>query len=446
MSQPPEPRGPGPPHIFLENLNHSATKDGLKSLEINSTSLFYERANNMSSENHANKTFVKNGWGKTINNSSENNNTNIYLQNEPTKRVWTMETLQKVKNVVDSVLRAIGSTGRTKSDEKQKTLEDESSNDKDYGSRNVFNNNQRHQRTKISSRSGRKRKIKTNFNFKKRKSKRKNNSKLKLKSQANSFVNPINGESQKGVIGTKRLEESYQTPSNKFNHSYVSVKKAQQSNSTSSTLMPKVGAISSVTDLLFTVPNLSIIKPIENSQVEGAIKSTEKLVRTSLTDLLYNVPIKPKTNTNISSDSNHWDRQAKAEAAPLKAVEVSEKDLNKSTEFFAGDKLSSEMILQSSCIPVGSKGRFAINEHRFLVVGKPSLANRKRDCWEEVTRIVEKYIKVPSLNKMDFMATAAFYFVATTANLMSKICSFSLSFGHFLFLFCIIYFSPTYFL
>lgn len=49
-------------------------------------------------------------------------------------------------------------------------------------------------------------------------------------------------------------------------------------------------AISSVTDLLFTVPNERVIRPAQNSQVQSEIKSTEKLIRTSLEDLLFRVP------------------------------------------------------------------------------------------------------------------------------------------------------------
>lgn len=48
--------------------------------------------------------------------------------------------------------------------------------------------------------------------------------------------------------------------------------------------------ISSVTDLLFTVPNERVIRPAQNSQVQSEIKSTEKLIRTSLEDLLFRVP------------------------------------------------------------------------------------------------------------------------------------------------------------
>ncbi|XP_042868138.1 uncharacterized protein LOC122250667 isoform X2 [Penaeus japonicus] len=49
--------------------------------------------------------------------------------------------------------------------------------------------------------------------------------------------------------------------------------------------------ISSVTDLLFVVPNEIVINPAENSKVQSEIKSTEKLIRTSLEDLFFRVPV-----------------------------------------------------------------------------------------------------------------------------------------------------------
>ncbi|MPC47249.1 hypothetical protein E2C01_040990 [Portunus trituberculatus] len=76
--------------------------------------------------------------------------------------------------------------------------------------------------------------------------------------------------------------------------------------------------ISSVTDLLFTVPNERVIKPAQNSQVQSEIKSTEKLIRTSLEGLLFRVPPGGTTSTISSS------KQSQEEKSSLIASENSQ--------------------------------------------------------------------------------------------------------------------------
>ncbi|XP_063860445.1 uncharacterized protein LOC135100863 [Scylla paramamosain] len=73
--------------------------------------------------------------------------------------------------------------------------------------------------------------------------------------------------------------------------------------------------ISSVTDLLFTVPNERVIKPAQNSQVQSEIKSTEKLIRTSLEGLLFRVPPGGTTSTS---------KQSQEEKSSLKTSEGSQ--------------------------------------------------------------------------------------------------------------------------
>lgn len=97
-----------------------------------------------------------------------------------------------------------------------------------------------------------------------------------------------NSNVDSGSSNDRSLEMS-STSSTPVSSNVNSGKDGNEVGSHSGALAPKQ-TISSVTDLLFTVPNERIIRPAQNSQVQNEIKSTEKLIRTSLEDLLFRVP------------------------------------------------------------------------------------------------------------------------------------------------------------
>ncbi|KAK7075116.1 hypothetical protein SK128_014373 [Halocaridina rubra] len=230
--------------------------------------------------------------------------------------------------------------------------------------------------------------------------------------------------------------------------------------------------LSSVTDLLFTVPNERVIKPAENSEVKSEIKSTEKLVRTALEDLLFRVPSNthtdangdglhantPKINKEVTSQLhgvyNHSDSVtgdvdgknrvsasseisetsqiapsdndsselpsggvlATPESMDTIRVEPSNRTTNTTDESNASSK-PNDLILRTSCLPIGSIGRFKVQDVTYLVTGLGSGSDGE-NCWQEVTRVVQKHIKLPPMNHTTLVATTAFYFVAASANLI----------------------------
>ncbi|XP_042220283.1 serine/arginine repetitive matrix protein 2-like [Homarus americanus] len=250
--------------------------------------------------------------------------------------------------------------------------------------------------------------------------------------------------------------------------------------------------ISSVTDLLFTVPNERVIKPAENSQVQSEIKSTEKLIRTSLEDLLFRVPsgssrqtpegvVDPGTTgdvrgitadvppasppsgapqlhelsspnasvattlTDANGHSNDTLTETTSQHEPTdsrnartprtEAINVSVPPVKSDLENVApghttenesaeegrggggGDLLTSEHMLRTTCLPVGSIGRFKVEDVTYLVTGMGA-GTGAEDCWREVTSVVKKHIKLSPLNHTTLLATTAFYFVAASANLI----------------------------
>ncbi|XP_064079141.1 LOW QUALITY PROTEIN: uncharacterized protein LOC135196325 [Macrobrachium nipponense] len=226
--------------------------------------------------------------------------------------------------------------------------------------------------------------------------------------------------------------------------------------------------LSSVTDLLFTVPNERVINPAEDSQVKSEIKSTEKLIRTSWEDFLFRVPgskqhpdsetdgtrIQNSTMTdglrheNSSSeairseleDKEHSTHSTQSQGRKEPALATSQKDAiideetpkdsieNKApvptsqaieNELLKGDPSiqTPDLILQTACLPVGSIGRFKMQDVTYLVTGLGA-GTEGEDCWREVSKVVKEHIKLPSLNHTTLLATTAFYFVAANANLI----------------------------
>ncbi|XP_068241410.1 uncharacterized protein [Palaemon carinicauda] len=236
---------------------------------------------------------------------------------------------------------------------------------------------------------------------------------------------------------------------------------------------PSKKTLSSVTDLLFTVPNERVINPAEDSQVKSEIKSTEKLIRTSLEDLLFRVPANkqhPDSEVEGSSlqDSNitegHPQEDSSSDVSrtgsvtehstntsPLeerkeptlvtsRAPTINQKDAvsiqdpHKNSieneppvptsqaienESLAGDSSIQklDLILRTACLPVGSIGRFKVQDVTYLVTGLGPGSDGE-DCWREVSNVVKTHIKLPSLNHTTLLATTAFYFVAANANLI----------------------------
>lgn len=241
--------------------------------------------------------------------------------------------------------------------------------------------------------------------------------------------------------------------------------------------------ISSVTDLLFVVPNEIVIKPAENSKVQSEIKSTEKLIRTSLEDLFFRVPVdsnrqqphdgadgrssqdseSPEVNTEPSvattlreltrpdasvatvtsttaatptqfqdempsqstpmphsgiSGENKTDPAAKGtkeNGERTSSTDKTENGKSKSNSFTQREKL----ILRTACLPVGSLGRFQVQDTTYQVRGMGA-EHIAAECWREVSNVVNDHIKLPYLDETTLVATTAFYFIAASANLIGK--------------------------
>ncbi|XP_069191584.1 uncharacterized protein [Procambarus clarkii] len=245
---------------------------------------------------------------------------------------------------------------------------------------------------------------------------------------------------------------------------------------------PSKQAISSVTDLLFTVPNERVIKPEKNSEVQSEIKSTEKLIRTSLEGLLFRVPdggsrqppregadtatatnvegtstdaatssgapqvhklsgphasvatastsvndhssgtLGEKTSQSERTDSSTTSRPGLINDLAYQAKNNIENEVPSSTtenEMLWGDSAGQNLdhMLRTTCLPVGSIGRFKVEDVTYLVTGMGAGAGAE-DCWREVTDVVKTHIRLPPLNHTTLLATTAFYFVAASANLI----------------------------
>ena len=240
--------------------------------------------------------------------------------------------------------------------------------------------------------------------------------------------------------------------------------------------------ISSVTDLLFTVPNERVIKPAQNSQVQSEIKSTEKLIRTSLEGLLFRVPPGDTTSSKQSQEERSSLRTSGESSltvattttspdatTPLSEMITTEGTVAPSvdaetilTESKPAHRQRSEerrkmvpgaeaihdivyqrlnatesgsrqpdsveeeeeeeegdLILRTACLPVGSIGRFKVEGVTYLVTGMGAGPGAE-DCWREVTNVVNRHIRLPALNHTTLLATTAFYFVAASANLIGE--------------------------
>ena len=217
--------------------------------------------------------------------------------------------------------------------------------------------------------------------------------------------------------------------------------------------------ISSVTDLLFIVPNERVIEPPENSLVKNEIKSTEKLIRTTLADLLFRVPMSAinsknrkqeierkskqegKNSMNIHQSnvlsSNQINKRRQKEFENLKPA--SNSSTKKDKEHLI--KSQEELFLRSSCLSSGSFGQFYLNGVVYTVMGKKEttkteddyLTNGRGDsvlyvkndhsdnlggCWNEVVEIVKTHITSPDLNHTQLLGSTAFYFIASSARLI----------------------------
>ncbi|KAG0726696.1 Ectonucleoside triphosphate diphosphohydrolase 5 [Chionoecetes opilio] len=237
--------------------------------------------------------------------------------------------------------------------------------------------------------------------------------------------------------------------------------------------------ISSVTDLLFTVPNERVIRPAQNSKVQSEIKSTEKLIRTSLEGLLFRVPpggpsstikqsqevksrfrasggdvVTPTTTTaspdattphpevtspedpptgvdvkTIVTESEPAHRRSHERGKKIPGAEAPHDTNNQrlnATENGSREPESAEeeeeeeegdLILRTACLPVGSIGRFKVEGVTYLVTGIGAGPGAE-DCRREVTNVVNRHIRLPALNHTTLLATTAFYFVAASANLI----------------------------
>ncbi|CAL4171596.1 unnamed protein product, partial [Meganyctiphanes norvegica] len=234
--------------------------------------------------------------------------------------------------------------------------------------------------------------------------------------------------------------------------------RTKENNASDSRDLKNKQTISSVTDLLFTVPNERVIKPAENSEVKSQIKSTEELVRTSLEDLLFRVPqvrpgqgseaeshdLDPFTNKSVTdnlhiiehstkplhesertasviSDSDKHIDNISISSLPKDTIKENVNQLpsrGDSAEGFQG-----ELIIRSPCLPVASVGRLKINNLSYTVTGL-GVGDRAEDCWRAVTKVVKDTVHLPPLNHSTLVATTAFYFIARSANLIEPDMSF----------------------
>ncbi|XP_037789555.1 flocculation protein FLO11-like [Penaeus monodon] len=241
--------------------------------------------------------------------------------------------------------------------------------------------------------------------------------------------------------------------------------------------------ISSVTDLLFVVPNEIVIKPAENSKVQSEIKTTEKLIQTSLEGLLLRVPGDssrqqphdgtdsvpsqdsdlPEVNTepsdattlreltrqnaNVASVTSTTDATSTQfqDETPTQSTSIPHKDSaipkENKTDSAAKDTTENgeheppadntengksksnsitrqeKLVLRTACLPIGSLGKFKVQDTTYQVRGMGA-GHIAAECWREVSNVVNDHIKLPYLDETTLVATTAFYFIATSANLI----------------------------
>lgn len=307
------------------------------------------------------------------------------------------------------------------------------------------------------------------------------NTPSKRTKRATTAQNGNASEARPGADGTSRRTTPAPNSTNLASASLGSDTDNQDNRSPGTPASSSKQTISSVTDLLFVVPNEIVIKPAENSKVQSEIKSTEKLIRTSLEDLFFRVPVdsnrqqphdgadgrssqdseSPEVNTEPSvattlreltrpdasvatvtsttaatptqfqdempsqstpmphsgiSGENKTDPAAKGtkeNGERTSSTDKTENGKSKSNSFTQREKL----ILRTACLPVGSLGRFQVQDTTYQVRGMGA-EHIAAECWREVSNVVNDHIKLPYLDETTLVATTAFYFIAASANLI----------------------------
>ncbi|XP_047494674.1 dentin sialophosphoprotein-like isoform X1 [Penaeus chinensis] len=295
--------------------------------------------------------------------------------------------------------------------------------------------------------------------------------------------NTVSKKSKRATIPQNMNTSDSKTTVDGSHHTTTNFTSASSGSDSDNTASSSKQTISSVTDLLFVVPNEIVIKPAENSKVQSEIKTTEKLIQTSLEGLLLRVPgdssrqqphdgsdtgpsqdsALPEVSTepsvattlreltlpnasvaSVTSTTDATSTQFQDET-PTQSSSIPHKDSgspkeNKTDSAAKGTTENGEhepptdntengksksnsitrqekLVLRTACLPIGSLGKFKVQDTTYQVRGMGA-GHIAAECWREVSNVVNDHIKLPYLDETTLVATTAFYFIATSANLI----------------------------